>query len=223
MRGLSQKKKLKSFYSDFVGPADLAFVFGDQTGQMSHLLDQMSVKTICIQPFSKVFKHLSTQFSSESGVILVNEDVGAFPVEFYHNGIYEKHILPFSSNLTANETQEYVIITTLDELIDRFGLPTFCYVSGEGFEAELLKGLNRPVNTIAFTFYAYSSEKTTEILRRILFLGDYEFNWKKMEEPEFLSKHWLSAKELHQHLSGYGKKIYTGEIFARLKQHYDSI
>lgn len=223
MSSSNRNKKLTTNFFDFVGPSDLAFVFGDQTGKITATLEKMAVKTVSIQPFSNYFGVLSRQFTPESGVVLVHEDVGAFHAEFYHNGIYEKHILPYSSNLTADETQEYVIITTLDELIERYGLPAFCHISGDGFEPDLMKGLNNPIKTVAFTFYSYSSEKTTEILRRLLHIGDYEFNWKKSADGKFLSKNWLSARDLHQSMSSYGKSVFSGEIYARVKQHYDSI
>jgi hypothetical protein len=223
MSGTKHSKKLRPYFSKFVGPADLAFVFGDQTGSISAALEGMYVKTISIQPFSSYFKVLQKHFPPESGVILVHEDVGAFHAEFYHNGIYDKHILPYSSNLTADDTQEYVIITTLDELIERYGLPAFCHISGDGFEPELIKGLNSPVQTIAFTFYAYSSEKTTEILRRLLHIGDYQFNWKKSTEHPFQSKTWMNARELHQSISSHGKSVFSGEIYARVRQEYDKI
>ena len=223
MAALKQNKKLINNFGEFVGPSDLAFVFGDQTGAITGALDAMNVKTISIQPFSNYYNHLSKLFPADSCVVLVHEDVGAFHTEFYHNGIYEKHILPYSSNLTAQETQEYVIITTLDELIQRYGVPAFCHISGEGFEPELMKGLNCSIHTIGFTFYAYSSEKTTEILRRLLHIGDYEFNWKTSTDGKFISKNWLNAKELHQSMSSYGKRIYAGEIYARTRPHYDNI
>ena len=218
-----QSKKLKGYLEDFVGPSDLAFVFGDQTGAITGTLEEMAVKTISIQPFSAYYQHLSEKVAPETGVILVREDVGAFHAEFYHNGIYEKHILPYSSNLTAEDTQEYVTITTLDELIQRYGLPAFCHISGDGFEPDLIKGLNSPINTLAFTFYAYSTEKTTEILRRLLHIGDYEFNWKMSTDSKFLSKNWLNARELHQSMSSFGKRVFSGEIYARTRQYYDNI
>jgi FkbM family methyltransferase len=221
--GYFQRRKLSSFYQNFVGNADLAFVFGDQSGNISDLLAQMGVKVICIQPIAAFIPTLVTKLAKTSNCIVINEDVGAFQTEFFYNGIYEKNILPYSSNLSASENQEYVKITTLDELIMRFGQPSLCHINGEGYEGEVLKGLNKPIPYIITTFYSFTQEKTAAILRRLLQLGDYEFNWKLAEATAPIAKKWMSAKELNQSMFKYGKDNFSGEILARLKFPFDEI
>ncbi len=221
--GYFQKRKLLSFYKKFVGNADLAFVFGDQTGNLTDLLSQMGVKTLCVQPISAYIPTLSERFAKNKHSILLHEDVGAFQTEFFYNGIYEKHILPFSSNLSASEDQEYVKITTLDALIERFGKPSLCHINGEGYETEVLKGLNQAIQYVAVSFFSFTPEKTAEILRRMIVLGNYEFNWKLSSDAHFKSKIWLSPKGLHQSMFKFSESPFSGEIFARLKNIEDEI
>jgi FkbM family methyltransferase len=47
------------------------------------------------------------------------------------------------------DREEVVQTTTLDALIDQFGVPDFCKIDVEGFEFEVLRGLSRPVGTIS--------------------------------------------------------------------------
>jgi FkbM family methyltransferase len=219
--GYFQRRKLRSFYHNFVGNADLAFLFGDQSGNTTELLTQMGVKTVCIQPISAFIPTLRSKLAKNNKCILVHEDVGAFNTEFFYNGIYERNILPYSSNLSASEEQEYIKITTLDELIMRFGRPSLCHINGEGYEGEVLKGLNQPIPYIIVTFYSFTQEKTAAILRRLLQLGNYEFNWKITDETKTISKQWLSAKELNQSMFRFGKENYSGEILARIQYPND--
>lgn len=214
--GFFKKRKFKQFYKNFVGEADTVFVFGDQTGTLTQLFTELKVKVVCIQPIPTFIPALKEKFAKNQYCYLVHEDVGAFQTEFYYHGLYERQILPYSSNLSASEAQEYIKITTLDDLINRYGIPSYCYIAAEGFEGDVLKGLSHLINTISFTFYSFTHEKTTEIVRRIMSLGEYEFNWKFHDTTKLISKNWLSPKSLHYSIQEHSDTNFGGEIFARL-------
>lgn len=221
--GYFKKRKFTNFYKKIVGNADLAFVFGDQSGHISEVLSDIGVKTVVIQPILPFFENLELKFSKNDNIILLKEDVGAIKTEFYYNGIYEKEILPFSSNLSADENQSYIKITTFDELIERHGMPALCYIKGEGYENELLKGLNVSPLYIVFTFYSFTQEKTAENIRRIMSLGNYEFNWIVEDKLSFISKTWMNPKELHHSMFKFSEQPFSGEIFARIIMNEDEI
>lgn len=221
--GYFKKRKYINFYKKIVGNADLAFVFGEQTGHLSEVLTNIGVKTVLIQPVQSFFEFLSTKFSKQDKVVLLKEDVGAIQTEFFYNGVYEKEILPFSSNLSAEDNQAYIKITTFDELIERHGMPALCYIKGEGYENELLKGLNVSPLYIIFSFYSFTQEKTAENIRRILTLGNYEFNWTAEDKLSYISNEWMSAKELHQSMFKFSDEPFSGDVFARLKFVEDDI
>jgi hypothetical protein len=221
--GYFKKRKFTKFYRKIVGNADLAFVFGEQTGHLTEVLSHIGVKTVVIQPIASFFEKLAQKFSQSNRVVLLKEDVGAMATEFYYNGIYEKEILPFSSNLSADENQTYIKITTFDELIARHGMPALCYIKGEGFENELLKGLNVSPFYVIFTFYSFTQEKTAENIRRLLAIGNYEFNWIAEDDPKFINKSWMNPKELHHSIFKFSNLPFSGEVFARLKFSEDEI
>lgn len=83
----------------------------------------------------------------------------------------------------------------------------------------MLKGLNTPALFIAVAFYSYLSEKTIEVMRRLMHIGDYEFNWIVDEEANFQSKKWLNAKDLHASMSEHSEARFAGYIFARIKSY----
>lgn len=221
--GYLKKRKLSSFYKNFVGKSDLVFVYGDQTGALTELFTQIGTKVVLIQPMSQYWEMLDARLSKNTSCIIIKEDVGAFETEFFYNGIYEKHILPYSSNLSADENQEYIKITTLDNIIQQYGKPALCVICGEGYEGEILNGLNQTLLHISWTFYTFSHDKTTKIIRRLLNSGNYEFNWRLAGEISLQSKQWLSAKVLTQSITTHSRKSFGGELFARICVSEDEI
>jgi FkbM family methyltransferase len=211
------KRRLKKFYQNFIGNSDFMIAIGDHQGIISDTSQKIGALTLIVEPLPDSYRLLCEKFASSKNVILLHTDIGAFDAAFTFNEAYEKNILPYSSNLTASASQPMVKITTLDEIIVQHGIPIFLKINANGFENEVLKGLNTPILTISVAFYSYLFEKTIENIRRILEIGNYEFNWILDEEPSLQSKEWLDAKALHQSMSDFNKQRFAGQIFARIK------
>ena len=215
--GFFEKRKFKTFYSNFIGNSDFAITIGDSNGNISEILLQLGALVLVVEPLPENFVYAEKKLKNYQQTILLHEDIGAFNAQFTYNEAYEKNILPYSSNLTVGADQSVVKITTVDELIRVYGLPAFLKINANGYENEVLKGLSCPILLISVSFYSYLHTKTTENIRRLIELGDYEYNWILNEEAKFQSKEWLSAKELHASMSDFSGVRFSGEIFARLK------
>ncbi len=215
--GFFEKRKFKKFYNNFIGNSDFAITIGDSNGNISEVLLQLGALVLVVEPLPENFEYAEKKLKSYPQTILLHEDIGAFNAQFTYNEAYEKNILPYSSNLTVAANQSVVKIRTIDELIREYGLPAFIKINANGFENEVLKGLNSPILLVSVSFYSYLHHKTTENIRRFMAIGDYEFNWILNEEAKFQSKEWLSAKELNTSMSDFTQARFSGEIFARLK------
>jgi FkbM family methyltransferase len=215
--GFFERRKLKSFYKNFIGNSDFVITIGDVFSNITEIALNIGAMVLVVEPLPENFKVLQERLAKFPNSMLLHKDIGAFTAEFSYNQAYERNILPYSSNLTVSENQALVKITTVDELIREYGVPTFLKINANGFENEVLKGLSHKLFVISFSFYSYLHEKTIENIRRLIILGDYEFNWILDENPKFESKTWLSARELHTSMSEFSKERFSGEIFARLK------
>ena len=215
--GFFEKRKFKTFYSNFIGNSDFAITIGDSNGNISEILLQLGALVLVVEPLPENFVYAEKKLRNYSQTILLHEDIGAFNAQFTYNEAYEKNILPYSSNLTVGADQSVVKIRTVDELIREYGLPAFIKINANGFENEVLKGLTTPILLISVSFYSYLHSKTTENVRRLMSIGNYEFNWILNEEAKFQSKEWLSPKELNASMSDFVGTRFSGEIFARLK------
>ncbi|MBS0620550.1 MAG: FkbM family methyltransferase [Verrucomicrobia bacterium] len=90
-----------------------------------------------------------------------------------------------------------IAVTTLDELIERFGVPDFCKIDVEGHEYEILKGLTQPIPCLSFEFaYEFLEQKTRPCLDYLVELGYNRFNIGFAADPFFCSEKWLSPDEV---------------------------
>jgi hypothetical protein len=109
-----------------------------------------------------------------------------------------------------------VPVTTLDLLIERYGLPVFCKIDVEGYELEVLRGLTHPIQAVSFEHIPATSELALDSIRRLSELGAYEYNWSQGEQHRWQSEQWLSAHEMSVTLRDLDANADSGDVYARL-------
>ena len=66
---------------------------------------------------------------------------------------------------------------TLDMLIEEYGMPDFCKVDVENYEAQVLEGLSVAIPCLSFEYYPPHMKDTLRCFDILSKLGTYEFNW----------------------------------------------
>ena len=110
-----------------------------------------------------------------------------------------------------------VPVTTLDALIERHGLPRFCKIDVEGFEAEILRGLSQPIPLLSLEYVPAAIGIACEAVALLAALGSYRFNatvgerrsfpWPDWQEPA-AALAWLRARRPDER---------SGDVYARLE------
>jgi FkbM family methyltransferase len=205
-------RKRQNFYSSFVGRNDLVFDVGANIGNRIRPLINLGAKIVAIEPQVQCQRILQKKFNNS--IIIVKEGLGA-KEEVKDFFIADSHtISSFSTdwiesvkqgrfkNYNWNTTVK-VKMTTLDILIEKFGVPKFIKIDVEGYELEVLKGLSHSIHLISFEYTVPEQiDKVIDCINQIeKHNSKIECNFSRGESMSLEFNKWLSSIEFKNFVS----------------------
>ncbi len=226
-----RQRGLRELYRPFVGAGDLVFDVGAHLGDRTAAFRKLGARVVALEPQPAVRRWLEVLVGRSQEVSVRAEAVGrsvgtarlalsrrtpsvSSLAEDWPSTLSERN--PGFRGVRWDDSVE-VPVTTLDALIEHSGLPRFCKIDVEGYEAEVLAGLSHCIPALSVEFVAGALDIAQACVRRLEVLGDYEFNAVRGEERSFISHRWLAADEMVAWLEDGAGGVSSGDVYARLR------
>jgi len=220
-------QKLRRHYASFIRPGDLCFDIGAHAGNRTRAWLEIGARVVAVEPQPDFARLLRRWYGGHPGFTLAEVALGAQPGR---QTLLISSRTPTVTTLSRKWAEEarrdssfagvqwdievVVEVTTLDQLIQSYGLPTFCKIDVEGYEAEVLHGLSHPVPALSFEYLPVAISRTVDCIERLNTLSRYEFSRSTGETLR--PGPWISASAMTDELLTLPAGARSGDIYARI-------
>jgi len=227
-----KRRKAISFYKIFIKPGDLCFDIGANIGDKVELFRQLDAKVIAVEPQPLCAGKIRDRFSDDSNVDILNDAIGS------KQGVDEMYVCSdinvlstmskkwlnqsrFSTNKKVTwDSKIDVSVITLDDLINKYGVPKFCKVDVEGFELEVFSGLTKKMQYLSFEFMKEFLDDSLRICSILEKIGNFKANYslyENLDQKVFFQRGWRPCSDVIQELRSIDDKKLWGDIYIKFE------
>jgi FkbM family methyltransferase len=223
-----RNRALARFYAQFVRPGDLCFDIGAHVGNRLRTLSRLGARVVALEPQPQCMILLRRWYGHHANIELVEQAVGA---THGTRTLFVSERTPTVTTLSrewisvVGTTPGFagvrwdhdipVRVTTIDELVARYGEPAFCKIDVEGAELDVLRGLSHPLKALSFEYIPAATDAAVACVDRLGELGRYEYNWSPGELPRLRSSVWLDPAQMADILRRMPMRERSGDVYAR--------
>ena len=186
-----------------INKGDLYFDIGAHLGEKSKSFIEKKIRTIMVEPLPVCVKALKKLYSKNSIVKIIPKGLGSkntkkilsINKQMPTTSTFAKHWKSgrFSNLRWSGKTQ--IQITTLDNLIKKFGNPQYIKIDVEGYALNVLKGLSKKSGVISFEITSEFFSDAIKCLNYLKKLSYNSFSFSIGEQKKFFCD-WSDHKTI---------------------------
>jgi FkbM family methyltransferase len=225
----SHASAMDRLYGQFINHGDLVFDVGAHVGDRVASFSRLGARIVAIEPQPAMVTVLKLIYGRNPAVTIEPVAVGrqAGSANLMINpgnptvSTASQEFVSAAHGAPGWETQRWtktidVPVTTLEALIGKHGTPAFIKIDVEGFEAEVLAGLTRPVKTLSFEFTTIQRDVARACIERCLTLGYTRFNSALGESQVLTLEQWVDGHTMAAWLAALPHSANSGDVYAAL-------
>jgi FkbM family methyltransferase len=224
-----QAAAMDRLYGGFVQRGDLVFDVGAHVGDRVASFRRLGCRVVAVEPQPALVTALKLLYGRSADVTIEATAVGrnAGTIELMINtdnptvSTASRQFVEAAREARGWQEQRWseniaVPMTTLDTLIARHGVPAFIKIDVEGFEAEALAGLTKPVKALSFEFTTIQRDVALASVERCLALGLTRFNAALGESQTMAHAGWVGGGEIRRWLTELPHEANSGDVYAAI-------
>jgi FkbM family methyltransferase len=195
---LRDLKAERAFYSQFVQPGSLCFDVGANYGAKTEVFLGLGAHVVAFEPQEDCLKELHARLTPHPHLVTVRAAVGetcGVGILFVESHRTASSLVPGWQGEVVGSVQ--VPMTTLDEAIEKFGVPQHCKIDVEGYELEVLKGLSRPIPSLSYEYHLRNrgASRALACLQHLSQFGELRVNVAPAETARLARPQWWQKNE----------------------------
>lgn len=182
----------------------LVFDIGANIGEKSQWFVDQGCRVVCVEPQPMMLLALKERFLNNQLVNIVGVAISDYDGETEMlicsnapkiSTISEQWTKGRFASQFEWDQKATVEVTTIDNLVKKFGVPDYCKIDIEGGELPAVKGLSKKLGYLSIEFTSEFIQDAVGCVQHLISIGYAKFNFSIGESPNFAVEHFVENGE----------------------------